>query len=224
MNKQFFIKQIFFYFMLFKRLGIPVDVIYLIIEENIPYGPVLKNLLDLGECIKREYKLSMRLNSSHFEKTWSMDTKDIYNIKQNNNKTFPFIKDNHGTIYMNSDVINIECGCDLCTFNIDYPRYLYLIKHVNNPQRGDNSKIFRHWMLFLYYTLLTAKDTKLFGSYYVDCYNYMITEQNSYGFCYIFNKNNIIKSDDYNAHPIIGKDKGKWLQLKKIWVNNLLMK
>ena len=220
MNKQFFIKQIFFYFMLFKRLGIPVDVIYLIIEDNIPYGPVLKNILDLGKCIKREYKLSMRLNSSHFEKTWSMDTKDI---KQNNRTLFPFIKDNHGTIYRNSDVINIECGCDLCTFNIDYPRYIYLIKHVNNPQRGDNSKIFRHWILFLYYTLLTAKNTKLFGSYYVDSYNYMITEQNSYGFCSIFNKNNIVKNDEYNAHPILGENKGKWLQLKKIWENNLLI-
>ena len=220
MNKQFFIKQIFFYFMLFKRLGIPLDVIYLIIEDNIPYGPVLKNILDLGKCIKREYKLSMRLNSSHFEKTWSMDTKDI---KQNNRTLFPFIKDNHETIYMNSDVINIECGCDLCTFNIDYPRYIYLIKHVNNPQRGDNSKVLRHWILFLYYTLLTAKNTKLFGSYYVDSYNYMITEQNSYGFCSIFNKNNIVKNDEYNAHPILGENKGKWLQLKKIWENNLLI-
>ena len=220
MNKQFFIKQIFFYFMLFKRLGIPLDVIYLIIEDNIPYGPVLKNILDLGKCIKREYKLSMRLNSSHFEKTWSMDTKDI---KQNNRTLFPFIKDNHETIYRNSDVINIECGCDLCTFNIDYPRYIYLIKHVNNPQRGDNSKVLRHWILFLYYTLLTAKNTKLFGSYYVDSYNYMITEQNSYGFCSIFNKNNIVKNDEYNAHPILGENKGKWLQLKKIWENNLLI-
>ena len=114
MNKQFFIKQIFFYFMLFKRLGIPLDVIYLIIEDNIPYGPVLKNILDLGKCIKREYKLSMRLNSSHFEKTWSMDTKDI---KQNNRTLFPFIKDNHETIYRNSDVINIECGCSTLTLD-----------------------------------------------------------------------------------------------------------
>ena len=161
MNKQFFIKQIFFYFMLFKRLGIPVDVIYLIIEENIPYGPVLKNLLDLEECIKREYKLSMRLNSSHFEKTWIMDTKDINNIKQNNRTIIPFIKDNHGTIYRNSDVINIECGCDLCTFNIDYPRYIYLIKHL-----------YYHLNYHLNYYLNYEYNQLKLIHYYYDYYDY----------------------------------------------------
>ena len=211
MNKQFFIKQIFFYFMLFKRLGIPVDVIYLIVEDIIPYGKTLKNILNLGEYIKNEYKLSMGNSTIRFEKSWSMNNKGIYNIKQNNKTVFPFIKANHKSIFRSSNEIKIDCGCDLCTFNLDYPRYIYLIKHVNNPQRGDNSRLLRHWILFLFYTLLTAKNTRTFGSYYVDCYNYTITEQNSYGFCSKFNENNIIKKNEYTAHPILGEN--NWISI-----------
>ena len=99
-------KQIYFYFILFKRLGLPVDIIYLIVEDIIPYGNTLKNLIILTDSIKHKYSI-----------------KNIYHCE-----------------------------------NLDDPRYIYILKKYQTPQKGNNSKLLRHWIIFLFYILLTAKD------------------------------------------------------------------
>lgn len=224
MNKEYFINKYIFYFVLFRRIGIPNEIIHIIVEDIIPYGNTLKLLLLLGENIRFEYKLSMQYDPCRFEKNWSMDHRGIKNIKDNNKIVLPFIKDNHVSLHKYLNETSIKCGCDLCTFNLDYPRYIYLVKHTKNPLRGDNSKLLRHWILFLFYTILTANNTKMIESYHVEHFNYTITDQISYGFCSKYNKNNIIKNEGYNAHPILGEDLGKWIQLNKIWHNNLIIK
>ena len=57
MNKEYFINKYIFYFVLFRRIGIPNEIIHIIVEDIIPYGNTLKLLLLLGENIRFEYKI-----------------------------------------------------------------------------------------------------------------------------------------------------------------------
>jgi len=216
MNNKFFIDNYVFYFVLFRNLGIPNEIIHYIVENLIPYGKRLTLQLNLCDSIKLEYKLNRNINIDRFEKNWNLGKSEIRCIKRNDVYVYPFIKDNH-YVFEN---VNI-CGCDLCSFNLDYPRYIYLKKRSKDLQRGNNSKVINQWNIFLFNLLLTSNDYNNNEVYYIKSYNYKITKQCSFGFCSKFNKR--WKSNDYyNPHIIIGDNKGKWVQLNKIW-NNLLL-
>lgn len=218
MNKKFFIDTYVFYFVLFRNLGIPNEIIHYIVENLVPYGKRLNLQFNLCESIKLEYKLNRNINIDRYEKNWNLWKSEIICIKKNDVYIYPFIKDNHMSNFEN---VNI-CGCDLCSFNLDYPRYIYLKKRSKGLERGNNSKLINQWNIFLFNLLLTSNDYNNNEVYYIKSYNYKITKQYSFGFCSKFNKT--WKPNDYhNPHIIIGDNKGKWLQLNKIWKNILFI-
>lgn len=217
MNKKFFIDTYVFYFVLFRNLGIPNEIIHYIVENLVPYGKRLNLQLNLCESIKLEYKLNRNINIDRYEKNWNLDKREIKYIKRNSVCVYPFIKDYHSK-FKNKNI----CGCDLCTFKLDYPRYIYLKRIINNPVRGLNSKLINQWYLFLFNLLLTSNNYNRDEMYYVQSYNYEIAKRSLFGFCSKFSKN--WKCEEYhNIHILIGEDKGKWLQLREIWKNILFI-
>lgn len=222
MDNKFFIDNYVFYFVLFRNLGIPNEIIHYIVENLIPYGKRLALQLNLCDSIKLEYKLNRNINIDRYEKNWNLGKSEIRCIKKNDVYVYPFIKDNHRVFEKDHffKKVNI-CGCDLCSFYLDYPRYIYLKKRSKDIQRGNNSKLINQWNIFLFNLLLTSNDYNNNELHYIISYKYKKTKQCSFGFCSKFNKS--WKSKNYhNPHIIIGDNKGKWLQLNEIW-NNLLL-
>ena len=77
MNEKFFIDTYVFYFVLFRNLGIPSEIIHHIVENLVPYGKRLNLQLNLCESIKLEYKLNRNINIDRYEKNWNLDKEKL---------------------------------------------------------------------------------------------------------------------------------------------------
>ena len=100
----------------------------------------------INECIfitKNQYIKYYRLFDKPnrvYGKSWNFDnylsnknfrpcSYIIYNLQ-----ILPYLFDKH----------NIDCKCDRCLYNIDYPRIRYIFNHYNNPISGHYSNYFNN--------------------------------------------------------------------------------
>jgi len=181
------------------------DLIEKICEEYIisNYNIILKKVIN--ECIfitKNQYIKYYRLFDKPnrvYGKSWNFDnylsnknfrpcSYIIYNLQ-----ILPYLFDKH----------NIDCKCDRCLYNIDYPRIRYIFNHYNNPISGHYSNYFNNYIKLILNININR------GLNYNNKYN-----KHHYNNDFILGFH---RKDKKYKHIILKNNTSKWHQLIKIW-------
>lgn len=203
------------------------DVIKHILDIVYPTNN-LNDLDNICENIKQLFPNNyFRKYNNYYLKSWICDISNIslwYNVIDGF-KDEKYLKNNiigKKKLHFNTQPSNLflndnhekTCGCDICLFNLDYPRYIYLYKKNKNKIQGHLSKKLNQWVLFQYYLVSIQGVNNIIDTRYdaVD---------GRCGFTSVYNRvNNYQKRYNYGkSHSILKDNKNKWIQLEKIWEN-----
>ena len=173
---------------------------YTISNNNIIYKKTINENIFMSKKIYISYYKIFDKPNSVYGKTWDFDNHQSYRIfRPNYNIIFnlqllPFIFDSHTN----------KCKCDRCTYNIDFPRIIYLLRKYDNPLSGHYSNYFNNHIKFMLYLTFTRginykhkKNKHYYTKDFIGGFPHLI----NYKYKHIFLKNN----------------KSNWKQLTNLW-------